>query len=40
MMTGSVESSDIRRAVEYLGCVCAEVSFDGMNLVLPRGLSK
>ena len=34
MMTGNVESSDIRRAVGSLSCICAEVSFDEMDLVL------
>ena len=30
---GSVESNDIRRGVGCVGDICAEVSFDGMELV-------
>lgn len=40
MMTGSVESTDSRRAVGLLGCICSEVNCDGMGLVWWRGPSK
>lgn len=37
---GSVESSDIRRAAGCRGGICAEVAFDGMDLVVWGGPSK